>query len=168
MENKENKRRLKISIFDVILIAVVVVAACALIFIWRSSGRSSSTDVNTRPVHYSIELNGMLPGTAEKIKAGDTIMDSDKKFIMGTVESVAISAATVTKPDLQTGDTVTVENPGKELATVNLVCDCSATDSQVVAASGYVVSVGKEVHAAGPGYAGIGYVVAIDREDVEN
>jgi hypothetical protein len=166
MEKKPEKKRLRVSIFDVIIIAVVIVAAGLLIFFWRQSGKSSDATVNTRPVHYTIELNGMVPGAAEKIRAGDTIMDSDKKFIMGTVENVTIGPATSAAKDLETGDTLTAEVPDKELALIELVCDCSASESQIKAASGYVVAVGKEVHAAGPGYAGIGYVVEINREDV--
>ncbi len=58
-----------------------------LIFVWRSSGKSSKTAA-TEKVRYTIELNGMIAGTADKIKQGDTILDSDKKYVMGTVESV--------------------------------------------------------------------------------
>ncbi|SHH92116.1 protein of unknown function [Sporobacter termitidis DSM 10068] len=166
MENKQNKPRFKISIFDIIIIVVVIIVACVLIFVWRSSGKSSNPAANTKSVHYSIELSGMLAGTPEKIKTGDTIMDSDKKFIIGTVESVSIAPATSDTKDYMTGDTLRSEVPGKETATVALVCDASSTDSQITAASGYVIRVGQEVHAAGPGYAGLGYIVAINREDL--
>ncbi len=108
----------------------------------------------------------MIDGTAEKIKTGDTIMDSTKKFIMGTVDSVSIGPTIISQPNRQTGDTVQSQVPGKETATVELVCGCSATDSQITAASGYLVRVGEVVHAAGPGYAGLGYIVAINREDL--
>jgi hypothetical protein len=163
MENKPNKPRLIISIFDIVIIAVVIVAAAALIIVWRSSGKSSKTAA-TEKVRYTIELNNMIGGAAEKIKQGDTILDSDKKYIMGTVESVTIGPATSSAVNRETGDTLIAEVPGKELATIKLICDCSATDAQITAASGYIIHVGAEVHAAGPGYAGLGFVVGIDRE----
>lgn len=166
MDNKTNKPRLKISVFDIVIIAVVIAAAGLLIFFWRQSGKSSDAAANTKPVHYTIELNNMTAGTAQKIKPGDTIFDSEKKFIMGTVESVSVLPATTQATDYRTGDTLTVENPGRELAQITLVSECSTTDNQIKAASGYVISVGKEVHAAGPGYAGIGFIIGIDREDV--
>jgi hypothetical protein len=166
MENKPARPRLKISIFDIVIIAVVIVAAGALIFVWRMSGKSSDTAVNARPVHYTIELNGMVQGTAGKIGAGDTIIDGDKKFVMGTVQSVTIGPATSLTPNRENGDTLQSVVPGKEMATIVLVCDCSSTDANVTAASGYVVKVGTEVHAVGPGYAGIGYIIAINREDL--
>ena len=166
MENKPNKPRFIISIIDIIIIAVVVVAAAALLLVWRSSGKSSNTAANAKPIHYTIELNGMVGGTAGKIKAGDTILDSDKKFIMGTVESVAVGPAMSPAKNSQTGDTRLTEVPGRESAKIVLLCDCSSTESQITAASGYVVRVGNEVHAAGPGYAGVGYVIGVNREDL--
>ena len=166
MENNKKKRRFIISVVDIVIIAVVIVAAVALIFIWRMSGKSSDAAVGARPVHYTIELNGMVAGAAAIIKPGDTIVDGDKKFIMGTVESVAIGPATSPAKNLETGDTLMSVVPDKELATIVLVCDCSSTDANITAASGYIVKVGAEVHAVGPGYAGIGYIIAIDREDI--
>lgn len=165
MENKQNKPRLKFNIFDVIIIAVVIVAACALIFIWRNSGKSGSTAI-TKPVHYTITLDGMASGSSGKIKEGDTIMDTTKKFIMGTVVSVEIAPATSPAKNLETGDTVLSEIPGKETATIELVCNCSSTDAEITAESGYLIRIGNEITASGPGYAGKGYVVAIERGDL--
>jgi len=166
MDAKNKKPRWRLNAVDIVIIAVVLAAAAALLYLWRASGKSSDAAANTKPVHYTIELNNMAAGTAQKIKPGDTIVDSEKKFVMGTVESVAILPATTQATDYQTGNTLTVENPGRDLAQITLVSDCSTTDNQIRAASGYVISVGKEVHAAGPGYAGIGYIIGIDREDV--
>jgi len=168
MENKQSKPHLKVSIFDVIIIAVVIISAAVLIFVWRASGKSSGTAIITKPVHYTIQLAGMIDGAAEKIKKGDTIIDSTKKFNMGTVESVSIAPATIPVNNKQTGDTVLALVPDKETASVELVCNCSTTDSQILAASGYLVRVGEVVHAAGPGYAGLGYIVEINREDLSH
>jgi flagellar basal body-associated protein FliL len=167
MEKKQNKPRWKLNIFDIIIIAIVIIAAGVLIYIWRFSDKSGNTSVNYKPVHYSIELSGMMSGTAEKIKEGDTILDSTKKFIMGTVVSVSIEPATTPEKNLETGDTVLSVMPDKETAVVELLCNCSSNESQITAESGYMISIGKDVTAAGPGYAGKGYVIAIERGDLE-
>lgn len=166
MENKQNKPRWKLNIFDIVIIVAVIIAACALIFIWRSSGKSSAPSLTSKPVHYTIELSGMVGGSAEKIKAGDAIIDGKKKLIMGTVVSVTLEPTTTAVKDLETGDTLSSVVPGCETAIIELVCDCSATDSVISAESGYIVRVGEEVQAAGPGYAGLGFIIAIDREDL--
>ncbi len=164
MDTQNEKPRWKLNGFDIILIAVVLVAAAAVLFIWRSSGQSSAASVSTRTVSYTIELQKMVGETAYEIKTGDTIVDSAKKYVMGTVESVTVAPATDPKIDLTTGDTVNSEIPGVLTALIELSCDCSETDSAITAASGYVVRIGSEVQAAGPGYAGTGYIVAIERE----
>jgi hypothetical protein len=165
MENKKGKPRWKLNIFDIIIIAVVIIAAGVLLYLWRFSGNSSN-GAATIPVHYTIELNGMLGGTSEKINEGDTVMDSTKKFIMGTVVSVTSGPATTPQKNLETGDTVVSEVPDKEAVLIELMCNCASTDSQITAESGYVIRIGGEVTAAGPGYAGKGYVVAIERGDL--
>lgn len=165
MENNKSRPRWKLNIFDIIIIAAVIITAGVFIFIWRNSGKSSNAAA-TYSVNYTIELSGMLEGTSEKIKTGDTVMDSTKKFIMGTVTNLTVEPATKPEPNYETGDTVESVIPGRETVLVELVCDCSATDSQITAASGYIIRIGNEVTAAGPGYAGKGYVVAIKREDL--
>lgn len=163
MENKPTKPHLKISIIDIIIIAIVIIAAVVLLMVWRSSGKSSQ-GTNDKTIHYTIELSGMVSNTAKLIKQGDTIIDSDKKYIMGTVEEVTYAPTTTNVKNLQTGDTVQAQVPEKLTATVKLVSTGSATDAQILAGSGYTVRVGAVVHAAGPGYAGIGYIIGIDRE----
>jgi hypothetical protein len=165
MENNKSKPRWKLNIFDIIIIAAVIVAAGVIIFIWRNSGKSSNTAA-TYSVRYTIELSGMLEGTSEKIKVGDTVMDSTKNFIMGTVTNLMVEPATKPEPNYETGDTVQSVLPGRETALIELACDCSSTESQITASSGYSIRIGSEVTAAGPGYAGKGYVVAINREDL--
>lgn len=165
MENNQGKPRWKLNIFDIIIIAVVIIAAVVLLYLWRFSG-NSSTGAATIPIHYTIELNGMLGGTSEKISEGDTIMDSTKKFIMGTVVSVTPGPATTPVVNRETGDILDSVMPDKEAVLIELVCNCASTESQITAESGYVIRIGGEVTAAGPGYAGKGFVVAIERGDL--
>ena len=165
METQKNKRpRWKMNGFDIIIIAVVLVAAAAVLFVWNTFGQSGGTATNAKPVYYTIELEKMVGDTADAVKEGDTIVDSAKKYVMGTVVSVTVVPATETKTDLTTGNTVVSEIPGKKTAIIELLCDCNESDSALVATSGYVIRIGTEVQAAGPGYAGLGYIVAIDRE----
>lgn len=167
MENKQNKPRWKLNIFDIIIIAAVVVAAGVLIFIWRNSGKSSNVAA-TRSVHYTVELSNMLEGTSLKIKKGDTIMDSTKKYIIGTVTNMMTEPATKPEPNYETGDTIPSVIPGRETVFIEILCDCSESASEIMTESGYLIRIGNEVTAAGPGYAGKGYVVAIEREDLES
>lgn len=167
MDTQKNRPRWKLKAVDIIIIAVMIIAAAALLYIWQSSGKSSGVSINTTSVHYSIELSGMVGGVAATIHEGDTIVDSTKKYVMGTVESVTIVPYTTNYTDLETGDTVTSVVPEKETAIIQLVCDCSVRDAEITAVSGYVIRIGAEVQATGPGYAGLGYIIAIDREGLQ-
>ncbi len=165
MENKQSKPRWKLNVFDVIIIAVVIIAAGVVLYLWRFSGNSSSVAV-TIPVRYTIELTGLLDGTSDKIHEGDTILDSTKKFVMGTVVSFKREPMIMSEKDLQTGNLVSAEIPGRETVLIELVSNCSTSNAQITAESGYVIRIGTEATAAGPGYAGKGFIVAIERGDL--
>ncbi|UOO38589.1 DUF4330 family protein [Oscillospiraceae bacterium CM] len=166
MDNKTKKTRWRLNVFDIVIIAVVLIAAAALLYFWRASGKSTTATTGTRQIHYTIELSDMLDTATAKIQPGDTMLDSTKKFIMGTVVSVTMGPTVTPEKNLNTGDTVLSEVPGKVTATITLVTDCSVSESEIKAASGYLIRVGEEVAAAGPGYAGKGYIVAFERGDL--
>jgi hypothetical protein len=163
MQTNNERPRWRLNGFDIVIIAVVLAAAAVAFLLWRSSGTGAGTSGGTQKVHYTIELEEMVGDTAHRVQVGDTIVDSAKKYVMGTVEAVEVVPATETKTDYTTGDTVTSEIPGKLTAVVHLECECTMTDYEITAASGYVIRIGSEIQAAGPGYAGTGYLVAIDR-----
>ena len=169
MEHKPAKKiRWRITVFDVLIMAVVVVAAAAALLVWRSTGGSSKTPssaLNTHTLRYTIELTGMAGDTADLVSEGDTIIDSTKKYIMGTVLSVDVTVTTTATKNLETGGKVNSEVPDKHTATIVLECTCTETDAQIYTTSGYLVRVGEEVQATGPGYAGLGYVIDIERAD---
>jgi hypothetical protein len=168
MENKAKKPGWRINVFDVIIIAVILLAAAALLLVWRLSGAGGNDDpIITKTLTYTIEIRGMEEGTTDNIKAGDMILDSIKKYEMGTVVSCEIVPSTMSKPNYYTGDTVLSEVPGQWTAIIELESQCTDNDADITASSGYLIKVGKEIHASGPGYAGLGYIIAIDRGDIE-
>jgi hypothetical protein len=165
MEKKQNKPRWKLNVFDVIIIAAVIIAAGVVLYLWRFSGNSSNAAA-TIPVRYTIELTGLLDGTSEKIQEGDTILDSTKKFVMGEVVSFKREPTVMPQKNYYTGNTVSAEIPGRETVLIEIVCNCSVSAAQITAESGYVIRIGAEATAGGPGYAGKGYIVAIERGDL--
>jgi hypothetical protein len=166
MDAKNKKPRWRLNAVDIVIIAVVLAAAAALLYLWRASGKSSTAAANLKTVTYAIELSQMEHGAAGRIKEGDVIYDSAKKYVMGTVISVSVEPAVTPVKNLETGDTVLSRIPDQETAIVRLECRASENDAQITAESGYVIRVGEKVQAAGPGYAGLGYIIAIDREEV--
>jgi len=167
MSGKNGSFRWKLNVFDVVIMAVVLVLAAALVIVWRNTGKSNISVKVTRPVHYRIEINGMVPDGALSIKEGDQIYDSVKKYDLGTVKSVKLEPARRQTKDMVSGRTIYADIPDRLTAIIEVVCDCTDDVSSVSTASGYTLQVGKNVFVAGPGYAGSGYIIAISREDVE-
>lgn len=159
------KTKWRLNIFDVIIIAVVLTIAAAVLIIWRSTGIDKSTgdDASATTIRYTVELTNMAGDTANLISAGDTLIDSVKKNTMGTVVLVDVSVMTTSTKNLENGDTVLSPVPDKMTATIVLEVEGTETQSQIVASSGYLIRVGEIVQALGPGYAGLGYIIAVER-----
>ncbi|NLM83775.1 MAG: DUF4330 family protein [Clostridiales bacterium] len=167
MSAKNEGFRWKLNVFDVIIMVVVLVLAAALILVWRNSGRSNISVMESRPVRYKVEISSMLPDGANAIKPGDLIYDSVKKYALGTVEDVTLEPARRLSKDMETGRTIYAEIPDRLTAVLDVVCDCYETESSISTTSGYTLRVGANVYIAGPGYAGAGYIVAISREEAQ-
>ena len=160
------KMKWRLNIFDVVIIAVVLTIAAAVLIIWRSTGSDKNTGdaASATTIRYTIELPNMAGDTANLISEGDTLIDSVKKNTMGTVVLVDVSVMTTLTKNLETGDIVLSAVPGKMTATIVLEVEGTETQSQIITSSGYLIRVGEVVQTLGPGYAGIGYIIAVERE----
>ena len=161
MDNKTSGRKLPLNLFDIIIIVLVIAIAAGLIYVKTRSVEKGGDADST--VEYSIELSSMSDRTEGMIKPGDKIEDKIKKLYMGEVKSVEFYPSTKEATDYETGDTVYTELPGLISARVVLTADCRQTESTITVNGGYVVRIGTEVSVLGPGYAGAGYVVGIER-----
>ena len=162
----EKKKHSIINVFDIVVIAIAV-ALAALLFLTRSSGTASDSGTEetakSGTVTYTIELSGMVNGSAEKISVGDKLVDKVKKYDIGTVTAVEVTNTVRQVQDLVNGGTVEAEMSTLETATVTLEAPCTETDTDILVAGGYDIKVGLSVSVKGPGYYGTGYIVGIER-----
>jgi len=170
MENKTPKKKI-LNLFDIIVIVVVIVIAAAVLIYGYTSSRAVLDDVENAEesavVEYTIEICEMPESAANSVKVGDTIMDSIKNFEMGQVQSVEVSPSVKSTPDYQNGKYVESELPESYTVTVALKSACQESDSSIVVGGGYTVAGGKSINVKGPGYAGSGYILQIERSDAE-
>jgi hypothetical protein len=160
----ENKKKFHFSIFDIIIILVVLAVAAVVVYIFRPSGSTSlNIGGSSGTVVYTVELTNMPEGTADMVSVGDTINDSTKNYGMGTVLSVDSGPYTTYVPDVSSGVSRCVTVPGYETVYITIQSPATITDSTITTSGGYVVRVGNSSTAEGPGYAGTGYVVDIER-----
>jgi hypothetical protein len=98
----------------------------------------------------------MAGDTADLVSEGDTIIDSTKKYIMGTVLSVDVTVTTTATKNLKRVEKSIPKSRqahGHHRSGMHMYGD----GRQIYTTSGYLVRVGEEVQATGPGYAGLGY-----------
>lgn len=161
---EENKKKWKISIFDIIIVAAVLIAAFAVFMLLKPKDVKVAAPT-TVPTEFTVELVQVPKGAADLIEPGDAVRDSTRNYDIGTVVSHEVLPYTVQVAD---EENLTVKNAVMDrydniLLTIrsNMLTGGNALTTE----SGYQVTVGTKVYLAGPCYAGTGYVIAIDRED---
>ena len=164
MEQNERRFRLKLNLFDGIVILVALAVAAVLLYMQM---KPAPTDESGAPasatMQYTVRLLETIPGTGDLVKPGDKLRDVVKNYDLGVVVSSRVMPATDSIIDEDTNSYVTAEIPGRE--DVEIIIEANATygDESVLVGSGYAVRVGDEIFVRGPGYLGSGEVWAIER-----
>jgi len=169
MENNPTpgKMRLRLNIFDVVIIVCAIIAAVLIInYSSRSdSGASIIPAGSQETITYILELQGMRYGSAELIQVGDTLIDKVERRALGTIVSFELIPATTLQSTVTTGDRVIVEIPERTDAILTIRAQATVTDSQI-SVDGFAVRVGARVSANGPSYNGLGFVSYVERSDL--
>jgi hypothetical protein len=163
-EQKPNKFKFRINIFDVIIIAVAIAAGFLLLRLSNADG-GGGTALNPGAAvtaRYTLELGNLPVGTAELIKPGDKLTDIILKRTIGNVVSVTSSPYYMGSKDYYTGNMILTTVPEREAAYI--IVELAAIDSgNEVAAGGFPVRAGTQLSVSGPGYAGVGMIVDVER-----
>ena len=165
MENNSPKKiKWRLNLFDVILICIVIAAAAIFLILTSPRGGGISAGENIT-VRYKIELIEMNPTAAECIKVGDTLIDNIKKNTIGTVVSVEINPAEMISENLENGEHVLAVIPEKQTAIIEITAEATETDASItVSGGGFVLRSGLKVSVTGPGYAGSGHIIYVERD----
>ena len=143
------------NLFDIILL-VIIAALAVVLLLNRGEIAQEST------VQYTVEVTGLVNGTAAAIKPGDKLSDKIKKYDIGTVVSVDVHPTIRQVLDYDNNTLAESESDSTEAATIVISVPCTQTES-AISAGGYELRVGLPVNAVGPGYTCNGYIIAIDR-----
>ena len=163
----KKKMKIKLNLFDIIILALVVLGGLAFFAITnmsRSGGVALPTSTSTRTVRYTIELASMLEETADLISVGDVIVDRIEKRTLGKVVNIEIVPAVIPVKDIFTGEQLLEAQPNRLTANLTLEATAAETASSLTVDGGFIVRAGVQVTVNGPGYAGMGYVLSVERE----
>ena len=154
----ENKKKRKLNFFDIVIVLVVVlVAAGAYVFTHKDEV------VETKKLVYTFELTDVQEGFSELVEIGDSITDNVKNYHMGTVIAVEAQPYKIITEDVVNGKLREVEVPGRETCVITVEANVTEVGADYKVDGNYTVKAGLEVAAKGPGYAGVGYILTIDR-----
>ena len=161
MEANNRKFRLRLNLFDAIVIVLALAAGALLL--WNRFKPSQTSAPAAQSIQYTIRLKRVQPGVGDLIQAGDTLVDTVKNYELGQVVSCQVTPAAQVIRDDGAQTYVKAEIPGYEDLYIVLKSSASISDEKILLDSGYQIRVGESVYARGPGYFGSGEVYAIER-----
>ena len=163
MEQNNHKFRLRLNLFDAIVLVVVLLAAAAFGYLTLKDKGTDASAPTTQTVQYTVLFQKMNESGSQMVKAGDQLEDTVKNYRMGTVVSVERKTAMVQVLDQETKTYVMAELDGYEDVYVTVESTCTSTDEALLLDSGYDIRVGQTAYVRGPGYMGSGPVTTIER-----
>ncbi len=157
------KFKLKLNVFDIIIIVLALVLGYAALRMWGADGGAQVLSSGApATVTYTLEISDMPAGLAAMIKPGDSLSEAVEKRFIGTVVEASYGPYMRTSENNETGDWDLVEVPGRETATLTVSLGVSDTGAELDA-SGFILRANTSPSVLGPGYAGLGLITSIQR-----
>ena len=163
MEQNTPKFRLKLNLFDGIVLALALAAAAFLG--WRALKPAAPVQADptaSSTVRYTIRFQRWAPGTSGVIEEGDQIADNIKNYEVGEVVSAQAVPALIQVVDYNSRRYVWAELEGYEDVLVTVQAPCTTSGSAITVGGGYELRVGSTGYFRGEGYMGSGPIVALE------
>lgn len=166
MEQNNGKFRLRLNLFD----AIVLVAALAVgaFLLWNAfkpaSSQPSSPSSTVSTVRYTIRFQRIAEGNGSRIQVGDALVDTIKNYKLGNVVSVETLPAQSQILDHTHREYVLATIAGYEDVLVTVESPCTDSSDILLLDGGYTLRVGATAYVRGEGYMGSGPIISIERE----
>lgn len=163
MEQNKGRFRLKLNLFDMIVILLALAVGAVLMWNRFKPAAASVAGPSASAMEYTIRLQKVRQGTGALVQEGDELEDVVKNYALGRVVGVTILPATSSIINEETETYVTAEIPGYEDIELAVSSTAIYGEENVTLGSGYELRVGQKIYVRGPGYLGSGEVWAIER-----
>ena len=163
MEQNTHKFRLRLNLFDAIVLIVVLLLGGAFAWLSLRSAQSEGAASAAQTVRYTVLFQRMAQGNSQLIEAGDQLEDTIKNYKLGTVVSVEAQPAVIQVLNQESRRYVNTVVEGYEDVYVTLESTCTDNGEKLTLDGGYDFRVGQITYVRGPGYMGSGPIVAIER-----
>lgn len=168
MEKERKQRRSIFNLFDLVLIVIAVILGIVLYLGARRDEDPAGTAGLTGDrvnVRYTVEIQEVEAFVTDMLKEGEPLVDREKKYNLGTIESVEVGPAVRAVVDYETETHRFTEVPGRFRALVTVTTEGVADERSITVDGGFVVRIGKTVYVKIPGGVFTGTIVAIERVD---
>ena len=163
MEQNTPKFRLRLNLFDGIVLVLALAVAVLLAWTALKPAAPVQTDPTTsNTVRYTVRFRRWAPGTSSLIQPGDQIADNIKNFEIGQVVSAEAVPAMVQVLDHDNRRIVWAELEGFEDVLVTVEAPCSVSDKAITVGGGYELRAGATAYLRGEGYMGSGPIVSVE------
>lgn len=171
MEQNTPKFRLRLNLFDGIVL-LLILAAGALV-LW-SALKSQAPEVtaeaapqSSATVRYTVRFQRLPQGTGQLIQPGDQLVDNVKNFEIGRVVSTETAPAETQAINQETRTRALTVVEGFEDVITVVEAPCTATEESITVGGGYVLRVGAMAYVRGQGYMVSGPIVAMELEGAQ-
>lgn len=169
MEQNNGKFRLRLNLFDaIVLIAALAVAAFLLWNAFKpaaSAPASGETITASSTIRYTIRFQRLMEGTGSLIQPGDALVDTIKNYKLGNVVAVEVVPAEYQILNQESREYVLTTISGYEDALVTVESPCTNSNDTLLLDGGYTLRVGATAYVRGEGYMGSGPIISIEREE---
>lgn len=169
MEQQNRKFRLRLNLFDGIVLLVALAVGVFLLWSQLKPSAPSGNDAapNSATVRYTVRLQRWMENTSALIHEGDLLVDVVKNYELGHVVSYETLPSEAMTLDQNSRQFILTPYPESEDVLVTVEAPCTITDESILLSGGYTLRVGSVAYIRGSGYMGSGPIVSIEREGLE-
>lgn len=159
MEQNTPKFRLRLNLFDGIILALALIAAAVLAWLALNPTPAHDDDAIQGTARYSVRLSRWPEGTGALVQLEDQITDNLKDRPMGRIVDVRIEPCRMLVMNMKERRQVMAEIEGYEDILITIEAPCQINNYGVtVEEDDYPVRVGDMAYLRGEGYMGSGAV----------
>ena len=163
MEQNTPKFRLRLNLFDGIILVVALAAAALLGWLALNPPPTSADYTMDGAIRYSVRLVRWPQGASSLVREGDKLTDTTKSRALGKVVGVEAFPARMMAVDQQARRQVLAEVEGYEDVLLTVEAPCTIGRSNITLdGNEYILRVGTIVYLKGQGYMGSGAVESIE------
>lgn len=163
MEQNKPKFRLKLNLFDGIVLAVALLIAALLAWVSLHPLPTNEDDSEFALVQYTLRLNRWPEGTSRLVRIGDELKDNLQNRELGKIVDMRVEPARTMNLNQEKPRYELAEVAGYEEVVMIVETVCKVNDYGVTLGNGsFTVRIGNPAYFRGPGYMSASTIEAVE------